>query len=199
MVEIRAVDAGCRDAVAELFTANGTVAGCGCMFFVLPDKEFSAGWHNRANRDRLLTDIAEEPPIALVAFDGGRAVGWLAAGPRQRYGRALRSPLLKSREAAEDGPVASLGDKSTVSVWFLPCLFVRAGERRKGVAAELLAAAVEVARAHGAAAVEGFPYAGGEKRATGEAYIGTEAMFAAAGFTVRARPSAKRVVMRVTF
>ena len=84
-------------------------------------------------------------------------------------------------------------------MWFLPCLFVRAGERRKGVAGDLLAAAVGVAKEHGATAVEGFPYAGGEKRATGEAYIGTEAMFAAAGFTVHARPSPKRVIMRVTF
>ncbi|GIJ70276.1 GNAT family N-acetyltransferase [Virgisporangium ochraceum] len=187
-VEIRAVDAGCRDAVAELFTANGTVTGCGCMFFVLPNKEFSAGYKTGANRERLLTDLAGSPPIGLVAYSGGRAVGWCAAGPRERYARALRSPLLKSRDADEDG-----------SVWFLPCLFVRAGERRKGVAGDLLAAAVGVAREHGATAVEGFPYAGGEKRATGEAYIGTEAMFAAAGFTVHARPSPKRVVMRVTF
>jgi len=52
MVEIRAVDAGCRDALAELFTANGTVAGCGCMFFVADAAEFKAGWHSRANRDR---------------------------------------------------------------------------------------------------------------------------------------------------
>lgn len=188
MVEIRAVDTGCHDAVAELFTANNTVAGCGCMYFVLPNKEFSAGWQSRANYDRLLVDIASDPPIGLVAFDGGRAVGWCAAGPRERYARALRSPVLKGRDAGEDG-----------SVWFLPCLFVRAGERRKGVAAELLAAAVEVARKHGASAIEGFPYAGGEKRATGEAYIGTEAMFAAAGFTVHARPTPKRVVMRASF
>ncbi len=187
MVEIRPVDAGRHDAVAELFTANNTVKGCGCMYFVLPHKEFSAGWHSGTNRSRLLTDIAQSPPIGLVAYSGGRAIGWCAAGPRERYARALRSPLLKGREPAEDG-----------SVWFLPCLFVRAGERRKGVAADLLAAAVGVAREHGAAAIEGFPYAGGEKRATGEAYIGTEAMFAAAGFEVCARPSPKRVVMRAT-
>lgn len=186
MVEIRAADASCHDAVAELFTANNTVAGCGCMYFVLPNKEFSAGWHNHANRDRLLAELSESPPIALVAYSGGRAVGWCATGPRERYARVLRSPLMKAREPAEDG-----------AVWFLPCLFVRAGERRKGVAAELLAAAVGVAREHGATAVEGFPYAGGEKRATGEAYVGTEAMFATAGFTLRARPSAKRVIMRV--
>jgi GNAT superfamily N-acetyltransferase len=185
MVEIRVVDAGCRTAVAELFTANGTVAGCGCMFFVADAAEFKAGWHSRANRDRLIEDVADNPPIGLLAYRDGRAVGWCAAGPRARYARALRSKLLAGRDPAEDG-----------SVWFLPCLFVRAGERRKGVAAELLDAAVEAAREHGAPAVEGFPLAGGARRNSGDAYLGTEAMFAAAGFEVVRRPTDNRVVMR---
>jgi GNAT superfamily N-acetyltransferase len=185
MVEIRPVDAGSRDALAELFTANGTVAGCGCMFFVVEAAEFKAGWHSRANRDRLVAGVATVPPIGLLAYRDGRAVGWCAAGPRARYERALRSRLLATCDTAEDG-----------SVWFLPCLFVRAGERRKGVAADLLAAAVEVAREHGAPAVEGFPLAGGERRNSGDAYLGTEAMFAAAGFRVVHRPTANRVLMR---
>ncbi len=187
MVEIRVADADCRAALAELFTANGTVAGCGCMYFVSDIAEFKAGWHSRANRDRLLEDVASKPPIGLLAYREGRAVGWCAAGPRARYARALRSKLLAGRDEAEDG-----------EVWFLPCLFVRAGERRKGVAAELLAAAVETASAYGARAVEGFPLAGGEKRSSGDAYLGTEAMFAAAGFEVVRRPTPNRVVMRRT-
>lgn len=185
MVEIRAVDAGCHAALAELFTANGTVAGCGCMFFVAEPAEFKAGWHSRANRERLLADAAQVPPIGLLAYREGRAVGWCAAGPRARYERALRSRTLAGRDPAEDA-----------SVWFLPCLFVRAGERRRGVAADLLAAAVELAREHGAPAVESFPLAGGERRPTGEAYVGTEAMFAAAGFHVVGRPTKNRAVMR---
>jgi GNAT superfamily N-acetyltransferase len=185
MVEIRAVDGSCHEALAELFTANGTVAGCGCMFFVADPAEFKAGWHTRANRDRLLEDVASVPPIGLLAYREGRAVGWCAAGPRARYARALRSKLLAQRDETEDG-----------SVWFLPCLFVRAGERRKGVAVDLLGAAVETAREHGAPAVEGFPLAGGERRNPGDAYLGTEAMFAAAGFEVVTRPTPNRVVMR---
>jgi GNAT superfamily N-acetyltransferase len=186
MVEIRAVDAGSRDALAELFTANGTVAGCGCMYFVVDPQEFKAGWHSGANRARLLDDAAHAAPIGLLAYSGGRAVGWCAAGPRSRYARAMRSPLVKERDPAADD-----------SVWFLPCLFVRAGERRKGVAVRLLTAAVELARNHGAPAVEGFPLTGGAKRASGDAYLGTEAMFAAAGFSVVRRPTGNRTIMRV--
>ena len=185
MVEIRPVDAGCRDALAELFAANGTVAGCGCMFFVVGPADFKAGWHSRTNRDRLLEDVAQTPPIGLLAYREGRAVGWCAAGPRARYERALRSKTLAGHDPAEDD-----------SVWFLPCLFVRAGERRKGVAADLLAAAVELAREHGAPAVESFPLTGGEKRGSADVYVGTEAMFAAAGFEVLSRPTKNRVVMR---
>jgi GNAT superfamily N-acetyltransferase len=186
MVDIHAVTAEHRDALAELFTANNTVAGCGCMFFVLPAREFTAGWHSRTNRAQLLDDAATEPPIGLLAYAGGRAVGWCAAGPRSRYAKALRSRLLKPRDPAEDD-----------AVWFLPCLFVRPGERRRGVAADLLAAAVELARVHGAAAVESFPLAGGERRATNDTYLGTEAMFAVLGFRVLHRPSERRVVMRI--
>jgi GNAT superfamily N-acetyltransferase len=169
-----------------LFTANGTVAGCGCMFFVVDPQEFKSGWHSRANRARLLADAGQDPPIGLLAYRAGRAIGWCAAGPRARYARAMRSQLVKERDPADDD-----------TVWFLPCLFVRAGERRKGVGQDLLLAAVELARKHGAPAVEGFPLAGGEKRASGDAYIGTEAMFAAAGFSVVRRPTPRRVVMRV--
>jgi hypothetical protein len=52
-----------------------------------------------------------------------------------------------------------------------------------------------LAKAHGAAAVEGFPLSGGERRPTGEAYLGTEAMFASLGFQPRERPSPRRVIM----
>jgi GNAT superfamily N-acetyltransferase len=99
----------------------------------------------------------------------------------------MGSALYAGRNSAEDG-----------SVWFLPCLFVRPGSRRKGVAAALLTTAVDTARTYGATAVEGFPLAGGEKRASADAYLGTEAMFLAAGFEVDRRPSAKRVIMRLT-
>jgi GNAT superfamily N-acetyltransferase len=176
--------ARCADAAA-LFTSNGTVAGCGCMFFVLPSKEFSAGWSG-GNRERLLAQAGSDPPMGLLAYRDGAPIGWCAAGPRERYTRALRSTVLKGRDPAEDP-----------SVWLVTCLYVHRHARRTGVVHELIDGAVEQARAHGAPAIEAFPALGGERRASGEAYIGTEAMFAPHGFRTVARPTPKRVLMRL--
>jgi GNAT superfamily N-acetyltransferase len=99
----------------------------------------------------------------------------------------LRSPILAGRDPAEDD-----------DVWFVPCFFVRTGSRRAGLTQRLLTAAVEVARTHGAAAIEGFPLAGpGPHR--DDRYLGTEGLFTACGFAVTARPSPRRVVVRRSF
>ena len=56
--------------------------------------------------------------------------------------------------ATEDGP----------GVWALTCFVVRVGSRRRGLAAELLAGAVDLSRRHGARIVEGYPVDPAAKR-----------------------------------
>jgi GNAT superfamily N-acetyltransferase len=121
----------------------------------------------------------------LAYDDNGTIVGWCATGPRSRYARALRSPLMVQRDQGEDD-----------SVWLVPCFFVRSGHRRTGVTHRLLLAAVEHSRRHGAAAIEGFPLSGPGPHKS-DRYYGTEPLFAACGFNVLHRPSAGRVVMRL--
>jgi GNAT superfamily N-acetyltransferase len=168
-----------------LFGTNKTTAGCRCMWFLVPSKQCSEGW-GEVNR-AAFADItrAEPAPTGLLAYRDGEPVGWVAAGPRSRYSRALRSPILKARDADEDD-----------SVWLVPCFFVRRDARRSGVTRELLEAAVALARSHKAAAIEGFPLAGDQRRSTMEAFLGVEPLFESCGFTVVSRPSASRVVMR---
>lgn len=170
--------------LASLFGTNGTTRGCWCTYFLTTSKEFSSGW-GRANRARFERVARAEPPAGLLAYQAGEPVGWCAAGPRARYSRALRSPVLKGREADED-----------TSVWLVPCFFVRRDARHCGVTRQLLEAAVQLAADHGATAVEGFPRAGDTRLAAGDAYLGAEPVFAACGFTVVSRPTPKRVVMR---
>jgi len=50
--------------------------------------------------------------------------------------------------------------------------------------------------ARGAESVEALPLAGPGPHPVMEAYVGTESMFANAGFEVTARPSPARVIMR---
>lgn len=174
-----------RGDVRELFASNASTRGCWCLWFVAASREVRTGWGER-NRRRFEELVSlDRTPLGLLAYAGGRAVGWCAAGPRARYVRADRSPMLAGRDPAEDD-----------SVWLVPCFFVRAGERRKGTTERLLIAAVELARGHGATAVEGFPLAGAGPH-TSDRYLGTEPLFAACGFTAVRRPSPRRVVMRL--
>ena len=83
------------------------------------------------------------------------------------------------------------------SVWSIVCFVVRRDFRRRGVSRELLAAAVDHARAEGAVVVEGYPIDVAEFTSSpaGSLYHGTVSMFAAAGFADAGGAPAKRHVM----
>ncbi|MFF5287847.1 hypothetical protein [Paractinoplanes globisporus] len=184
-MEIRQVGAARLPDVGALFQGTATTRGCYCMWFLLSSKEMDTGWTG-GNRDRFEALVRESgEPFGVLAYDDeGEPLGWCAIGPRSRYGRVLRSPLMTGRDPAEDD-----------GVWMVPCFFVRVGARRAGTTEHLLKSAVEAAAAHGATAVEGFPLAGpGPHR--DDRYLGTEGLFAACGFHAIARPSPRRVVMR---
>jgi hypothetical protein len=170
---------------ASLLESSPTTRGCWCMWFLLSSREAQAGW-GELNRSRFTALAArDDPPAGLLAYQDGIPVGWCAMGPRSRYPRVLRSPLMAGRDPAEDD-----------TVWFVPCFFVRRGARRAGLTAGLLGAVVGHARNSAATAIEGFPLAG-QGPHTSDRYLGTEPMFAACGFSPVARPSPRRVVMRL--
>jgi GNAT superfamily N-acetyltransferase len=183
---VRPVTAQRLDDVAELFGTNGTTRGCWCMYFIASRAEYASGYGrgNRASFEALAA--ASDEPMGLLAYRDGVPVGWCAAGPRSRYRRTTgpRTRILAGRDPAEDD-----------AVWLVPCFFVRVGERRQGITRTLLGEAIELARAHGATAIEGFPRAAGEAPSV-EDYLGREETFAGCGFRCIARPTPRRVVMR---
>ena len=87
-------------------------------------------------------------------------------------------------------------DKTDDSVWAVSCLFTRAGFRRRGVSRALARAAVDFARERGARAIEGYPLTT-KNVISEELHVGTEGVFADAGFTEVSRPTPRRVVMRL--
>ena len=106
----------------------------------------------------------------LVAYREGSAVGWVSLAPREDYERLAFSTMLR---LIDDRPV-----------WSIVCFVVGRHHRRKGVAA-LLEAAIDYAREHGAKMLEGYPlHESRGKVASSAAYVGTQAMFERAGFTV---------------
>jgi len=171
--------------LAELFGVSATTRGCYCMWFVQSAAASEAGWSggNRVAFEAMACE--SELPMGLLAYRDGEPVGWVAVGPRQRYGRALRSKVLAGRDAGEDD-----------GVWLVTCLFIRRDARRAGLSKELITAAVDLARSHAATAVEGFPLNAAKPRSSGDAFVGVEGMFADCGFHVVSHPTPARVLMR---
>jgi GNAT superfamily N-acetyltransferase len=129
----------------------------------------------------------EQQGPGVLAYDGGEVVGWAAVAPRAELPYA-RSPK-----------IPHVDDQPVWSVW---CIRVRPWRRKRGYSHPLLAGAVDYARSQGAPAVEGYPVDNhGEKVDLTMAYVGTRALFEAAGFTKAADTSSvsggfPRVLMR---
>lgn len=142
------------------------------------------------NRHALRQEIAHAAvPPGLLAYVDDQPVGWTRIGPRSDFPRVTANRALA--KVLTDDP----------EVWWVTCFAVDSHYRRAGVGSALLNAAIEFAREHGAAAVEGHPVdvaALKAARVAGSAvFTGTMAMFLAAGFTEVARTYPTRPVMRL--
>jgi GNAT superfamily N-acetyltransferase len=173
------------DDLVTLFDRPGDPKGCWCMFYRVPSREFERLWGKGA-RAAFRQVVAEGPPPGLLAYRDGAPVGWCAVAPRDSYPRIMRSPVLRPTDQG-------------AACWAIVCFYVVRGERRGGVAAALLEAAVAFAAEHGATTVEGYPKdTEGAKRHANEMFVGSMSMFRAAGFEEAGRRSPQRPIMRRT-
>jgi GNAT superfamily N-acetyltransferase len=186
------------DDLRAVFGTRGDPSRCWCQRFKMQPKESwaSVGAEELAFRFRTQTDCGHPGSATtsgLVAYLEGEPVGWCAVEPRTAYPRMLRNnrvPWVGRRE-----------DKADDTVWAVTCFVVRAGFRGRGLTYALARAAVDFARDRGARALEGYPMltAPGKEITWGEIHVGSRSIFAAAGFAEVARPTLRRVVMRIDF
>jgi GNAT superfamily N-acetyltransferase len=128
-----------------------------------------------ARRKTAMTALARRRLApGLLAYVDGECVGWVAIAPRPELIRIERS---RATPRIDDVPV-----------WVIPCITVRPDARGRGLAVELIRAAVEYAGAHGAIAVEAYPRASNARIDDDLAFFGTERVFRRAGFRVVRRP-----------
>jgi GNAT superfamily N-acetyltransferase len=165
--------------LAQVFGERGDPSWCWCASFRLPSSEF--GRNPEFNRGVLEGAVKTTAEVGrapgLIAYRDRVPVGWVSLGPRQDYTRLQRSRLL-----------APVDDQE---VWSIVCFVVRPDARGQGVAGALLEAAIDYARGHGAARLEGYPFDNQGKRIPSpNAYMGTLSMFERAGFEVVERRSA---------
>ncbi|WP_127573448.1 GNAT family N-acetyltransferase [Georgenia faecalis] len=150
-------------------TKRADAGGCWCMSY--RDSRVP----NLARPEYMRAECATEPGPGVLAYVDDDVAGWCSVGPRSTYRRLMRSRTLPLLEGPEP--------------WSVVCFVVRPGYRRRGLMHELLAGAVEHARAHGAEVVEGYPIEkGGDKVDVISGYVGTVEAFERAGFH-RAAPT----------
>jgi len=169
--------------VEKLFGEKGACAGCWCMFWRLQKGERFDDVKGATAKRRFKALVASGKAKGLLAFDeSGEPIGWLAMGPRRDFAKLDRAPSLACDDADE--------------VHSLPCFFIKAGARGKGVATALINAAVLALKKAGAQVVEGYPVKParpGEQIPAAFAYTGTIPLFEKAGFTLAAgKPTGKQ-------
>lgn len=181
---VKPVTADRWDDLVELFGPSGAYSGCWCMFPRLSGAEFGANG-NKGNKAAMKKIVARKQVPGLLAYAGGKPVGWISIGPRPEFGRVERSPLFKP---VDDKPV-----------WSVVCFFIHRDFRNQGVGKALLKAAAQYARSQGARRLEAYPIdTKGKHWEHGEAsiFMGTQTIFERAGFKVVARRKERRPMMQ---
>jgi GNAT superfamily N-acetyltransferase len=160
-----------------LFGEHGAYSGCWCMWWRLTAAQFSSqvGPKNKAAL-KAIVDSGEVPGI--LAYMDGRPAGWCSVGPRERFGRIERSPVLKR---ADDE-----------AVWSIVCYYVDKSYRRQGLMQLLTVAAIDYAKTQGAGIVEAYPSERAGPFKGTAAYTGVSSVFRGLGFVevLRRRPHA---------
>ena len=161
---------------------------CWCLSYRLPSSKENRDLVGKARGERVRKLVRQRTPPGVLAYDGDEVVGWAAVHPRA------------DTSFAHNRKIPHVDDLDVWSVW---CIRVRPGHRGAGISLDLLAGAVEFARANGAPAIEGYPVDNkGARVDLTMAYVGTVSLFQRAGFTKASDTDSvlngfPRVVMRL--
>jgi GNAT superfamily N-acetyltransferase len=163
--------------LVKLFEHHGNPGYCWCMTWRATSAEYKQ--LDSAGRKRALRSLVNSRvPIGVLAYHADQPVGWCSIAPRETYARLEKSTTLKR---IDDRPA-----------WSVVCFFVRRDLRGQGLALHLLQAAVEYAASHGARIIEGYPVEPGQSYQ----FMGSPAIFKAAGFREVARAENDRPIVR---
>lgn len=168
-LELKKLTPALWPSLEKLFGKNGACGGCWCMHWrtELGEKWDEVKGDPAKKRFRKLVQSGEARGV--LAFVDGEPVGWCSYGPRVSFAKLNRSPSLACDDAEK--------------VWSLPCFFVKAGFRQRGVSSKLLDFALQCLREEGAEIAEGYPVkATGKAIPAAFAFTGTTPLFKAAGF-----------------
>ena len=116
----------------------------------------------------IITWIKEKYGCEVIAYADGVPAGWVALGPREKYGRLATSD---HRGPVDDQPV-----------WVIPCFFIHRNYRHMGLMEHLLEGAIDYARARGVSMLEAFPLEVTDEINSMSLFTGKAAVFQRLGF-----------------
>jgi GNAT superfamily N-acetyltransferase len=166
--------------LSALFDAAACACHCRYWFFEGTKNDWLArsAFEPEKNRNELAHELATEPLTGVVAelVDGAsgtsRLIGWMRLTERARVPRLRNLPVYRMLDLGDDAMVASIS-----------CFLIHPEHRGRGVAHELVGAAVELTGAtHD---LEAYPRRAmqAQRLSDEEAWLGPLGLFAAHGFT----------------
>lgn len=157
----------------DLFGKQGACYGCWCTHFRLPPAARRENDRER-NKDHIRVRIETGPPPGLLAFQDGKAVGWMQVGPR--------ADVPEFNNAGRGSAPLEPADASDPDVWAISCFFLRSKARGKGLTHQLVQGGIEFARENGARFLEACPMdLSRDSRSIG-LFVGSTRVFEKAGF-----------------
>lgn len=172
----------------DLFGKQDACYGCWCTAFRLPPATRRENNHER-NKDHMRRRVEEGPPPGILAFDEGRAVGWMQVGPRP--------DVPQWNNAGRASAPLGEGEADDPSIWAISCFFVRSGARGKGLTHRLVSAGIDHARHSGARYLEVCPMDESKSSRSTGLFVGSSRVFEKAGFARMAERKVGRPLMRL--
>ena len=125
------------DDFEAVFRSKGcsVARGCWCMYYRRSGGGTAwptGGARSEANRREMRDLVDAGEATGLIGYRDGVPIGWISLGPRERFAKLARSPVMRP---VDEKPV-----------WSVICFVVPAEHRGQGVAAALLEGAIAWAR-----------------------------------------------------
>jgi GNAT superfamily N-acetyltransferase len=152
---------------------NVPAYGCWCMYW--RDRSLEHGTPKKRAMGAIVR-AGREP--GLLAYENGSPIGWVSVAPREDYAVLLQSPQYRPTDDDE-------------GVWSIVCFAVDRAAQKRGVAGELLDAAVEHACTRGAIAVEAYAH-----RSKEDDYMGGLQLYLGRGFRIVRETRSRAIVRR---
>ncbi|MEZ5648845.1 MAG: GNAT family N-acetyltransferase [Alphaproteobacteria bacterium] len=176
----REVTAAVWSDFAKLFESRGGPKNCWCMVWRDMDKTKERP-DKSARKAAMRKRIHAGEPVGILGYYQDVPVAWCSIAPRATYRAGLAD-----RQESDDQQ----------RVWSVVCFYIHHSLRGQGIFAQLVKAAENYARRHGATILEAYPV---DKTSPSYRFGGFKPSFAKIGYNLIGRAGTRRYIMRKKF